>query len=189
MSGQIDGCTILVRSGIYVNPLNLSPADIRIGDIAHALGNQCRFSGHTSRFYSVAEHCVRVARLLDYEGYSREIRLWGLLHDAAEAYLVDLPRPLKRDPVFGAFYRDAEERAMRAVIERFGLTPDEPAAVKHADLTLLATERRDLMPSRGDWAVLDGVEPLPHEIDPMLPSIASSNFAVMYGDLSVRAAA
>src|ERR1039457_118422 len=80
-------------SGLRFWPLDPNPEKILIDDIAHALAHQCRFGGHASRFYSVAEHSVHVSRLCPPED-----ALWGLLHDASEAYLVDLPRPLKQLP-------------------------------------------------------------------------------------------
>ena len=107
-------------SGLRFWPLDPNPEKILIADIAHALAHQCRFGGHASKFYSVAEHSVHVSQLC-----LPEDALWGLLHDASEAYLVDLPRPLKLLPEF-APYREAERRLQRAVALRFGLPPDQP---------------------------------------------------------------
>jgi hypothetical protein len=98
------------------------------------LAHQCRFGGHASKLYSVAEHSVHVSQLCQ-----AEHALWGLLHDASEAYLIDLPRPLKLLPEFAA-YREAERRLQRAVAVRFGLPPDQPASVTEADDTMLWIE-------------------------------------------------
>jgi len=105
----------------------------------------------------VAEHSVRVARALP-----RELARWGLLHDATEAYVGDLPRPIKQQlPT----YRAAEEELMRLVAARFDLPWPMPPEVVEADTVLLATEARDLMaPPPADWEL--GVEPLPERIEP-----------------------
>lgn len=133
-------------TGRKVFPLQLRPEDVNLFDIAHSLARQCRFAGHTRQHYSVAQHSLLVAEQLP-----PGLRLWGLLHDASEAYLTDIPRPLKRLPEF-AFYREAEARAMLAICERFGLDPVEPACVKEADRLLLVTEARDFMaPLHDDW--------------------------------------
>lgn len=145
---------IETRSGRRFHPLNPQIADIHIEDIAHALSQQCRFSGHTRVHYSVAEHCVRVKELLERWRLPIEVQRWGLLHDASEAYLVDLPSPLKSDPRF-AFYGQAEVDLMRAICERFDLSHEMPIEVKDADEVLLATEARDLMAYRPEhWAKL-----------------------------------
>ena len=78
-------------TGKLVNPLDLTPQDVDIRDIAHHLSNMCRWQGATRHFYSVAEHCVHVSRLVP-TGYA----LLALLHDAAEAYMGDAIRPIKR---------------------------------------------------------------------------------------------
>src|ERR1017187_2988058 len=114
-----------------------------VEDIAHALAHRCRFGGHASKFYSVAEHSVHVSQL-----YLPEHALWGLLHDASEAYLVDLPRPLKLLPEF-APYREAECQLQRAVAVRFGLPPYQPASVTEADDTMLWIEAHSLLDSAG----------------------------------------
>lgn len=142
-------------TGVSFRPFEPVVEDIRINDIAHALSNQCRFSGHVRHFYSVAEHSVRVSRLVERLGHPPIVQLWGLLHDASEAYMVDLPTPLKAHPVFGALYREAEARLMVAIARRFQLPGTEPRAVRFADAVMLATEVRDLMPGRLEhWADL-----------------------------------
>jgi hypothetical protein len=149
-------------SGRKFYPLDPDPANIDVRDIAHALSNQCRFSGHTTRFYSVAEHSVLVSRVLQRRGAASEAVLWGLLHDATEAYLVDMPRPLKHDPEFGAAYRRFEHVLNLAVAERFGLPEYVPDSVHQADNDLLLTEKRDLLgPSPDLWYVGPG-EPVEH---------------------------
>lgn len=121
-------------------PLDPKPEDIDIVDIAHALSNQCRFAGHCKKFYSVAEHCVRVSWELP-----RKAKLWGLLHDASEAYLVDLPRPIKRGTRLGVEYKEMEEVLMDVICIKFGITSIEPPEVRKADNILLMTEARDLL--------------------------------------------
>ncbi len=109
----------------------------RAEDIAHALANTCRYGGHCHEFYSVAQHSVLVARALP-----QEFQLWGLLHDASEAYVADVPRPLK---LFLPNYRELEDGVMAAVVERFGLSVDMPAEVKRIDNAILATEAAQIM--------------------------------------------
>lgn len=169
-----------VRRGDYIQtysgrkfwPLDPDPAAITLEDIAHALSNQCRFTGHSRSFYSVAEHSVRVAWEVP-----RTHARWGLLHDAAEAYLTDLSRPIKHLDAMEP-YREAESRVMAAVCTRFGLDPVEPPAVKAADNRLLATEVRDLMiPDPDVWGKwLFEIDPLPLRIDPWPPSVARREF-------------
>jgi len=133
-------------------PLDPCADEVCIEDIAHALAHQCRFAGHTRAFYSVAEHSVRVSDYLletlrpMLGDAVIEVALWGLLHDASEAYLVDLPRPVKRQASMLP-YREAEVVVTAAIAQAFGLQPrfDHDPRVKHADVILLATEARDLM--------------------------------------------
>lgn len=130
---------ILTFSGICFRPLDPRPEDIRIQDIAHALAHLCRFGGHTRTFYSIAQHSVLVSHLCQ-----PEEALCGLLHDASEAYLLDVVRPLKDLAEFGA-YRAAESRLQRCIMEQFGMAPEQPASVTAADDWMLAIEYRDLM--------------------------------------------
>ena len=124
-------------SGTEFYSLEPDHEDVQLIDIAHALSNKCRFAGHCRDFYSVAQHSVLVSRQLP-----EEFKLWGLLHDAGEAYFADIPNPIKREfPLFEAI----ETPIMRAVAKRFHLVWPEPPQVKHADKQLLATEARDLL--------------------------------------------
>lgn len=149
---------IQTHSGRRFNPITPNPDAIVIQDIAHALSMQCRFSGHCHEFYSVAQHSVLVSHICN-----EEDALWGLLHDASEAYLVDVPRPIKRSGKFQA-YIDFENAMQEAVCRRFALPFQEPPSVKRADTKLLSTEARDLMsPLHSDWQ--QPVEPLPFKID------------------------
>jgi hypothetical protein len=149
---------IQTHSGRRFNPTKPNPDAIVIQDIAHALSMQCRFSGHCKEFYSVAQHSVLVSHICNDED-----ALWGLLHDASEAYLVDVPRPLKQSGKFQT-YIDFETEMQIAVCKRFGLPLQEPPSVKRADTKLLATEARDLMsPLHSDW--IQVVSPLPFVIE------------------------
>ncbi len=136
---QRRGDFIETFSGRQFWPLDPRPEDIFIEDIAHALSCVNRFTGHTRHAYSVAQHSVYVASCVP-----REDALWGLLHDAAEAYISDLSRPLKVLPEF-AFFREVEDRILAAVCERFGLDPIQPESVHHADKSMLWAEANQLM--------------------------------------------
>lgn len=164
-------------TGKRFDPLAPNPADLDVVDIAHALSLLCRFNGHCRVFYSVAEHCLRVARILP-----AELALWGLLHDAAEAYLSDVPRPIKAElPAFGQI----EDRLLERIARHFGLIWPMPEAVAQADTRLLATEARDLMSEPPEpWAL--GVEPLPGLIEPLGPAAAEEAFLERFQALAPR---
>src|SRR6202042_2288183 len=117
------------------------PAQWDAGDIARALANQCRFGGHSRVFYSVAQHCVIVSRAVEERGGDVEDVLAALMHDAGEAYLGDMPHPIKHRSELGAAFRDAEARLEQASRDRFKRKPNVPE-VKTVDRALLATERR-----------------------------------------------
>lgn len=136
-------------SGRAVWPLDPDPATIELDDIAHALSQLCRYNGHTRRFYSVAEHCVLVSRAVP-----REDALWGLLHDASEAYFGDLIRPVKP---FVEGFAAREAAMMRAVCARFGLPTLEPASVRRADALIIHDEALALLPPLPEpWSLTQG---------------------------------
>ena len=88
---------IMTRSKILIDPLAPNPELIYITDIAHALSMLCRANGHFKSFYSVGQHCINCAREAKARGYSRRVQLACLLHDASEAYLSDVTRPVKQE--------------------------------------------------------------------------------------------
>lgn len=137
--GYPGGSTIRVRSGRYVDLLDPDPATIDLGDIAHALASLCRFGGHTATFYSVAEHSLFVANAVRRQFGQCNAVGWALMHDATEAYLGDVVRPLKRTM---PQYIAAEQRMARAIGIRFGFPAgwDENVHVHDADQFMLVAE-------------------------------------------------
>lgn len=171
-------------SGRWIDPLAPEPASIDIDDIAQALSNQCRFGGHSRAFYSVAQHSVLVADVCVERGTGPAEALAALMHDAGEAYLVDLPHPLKHRSELGAPYRLAEARLEEAIRARFGLVPTD-GALKAIDRSLLATERALLTEGSDPWPELEGFEPLDLEIEPWVPARAKREFLARFEQLDV----
>jgi hypothetical protein len=170
--------SITTFSGVRFWPLLPNPADIRIEDIAHALSNQCRFAGHSREFYSVAEHSVRVSQLC-----RPEDALWGLLHDASEAYLSDVPAPLKELPAFEA-YRAAERSLQGTIAVRFGLSTEQPRSVTEADRAVLGIEICDLLRPLG--SPQPGRPPQKNKLtitNPWPPRIAKARFLTRFREL------
>lgn len=130
------GNSILTYTGIYFWPLDPKISEINIQDIAHALSRICRFNGHIEGFYSVAQHCVLCSWLC-----SEENKLYGLLHDSAEAYCCDLPSPIK---INLKKYKKMENRILAKICKKYDLPLIEPPEVKYWDYVLRATEMRDL---------------------------------------------
>lgn len=129
-------------SGIKFYFLEPTPDMININDIAQSLSRQCRFSGHLKKFLSVAEHSILVSRNCDN-------KLHGLLHDASEAYLLDVPSPIKQ---YLLNYKELEAGVMKAILEAFGLDPVLPPDVHDADTAQLKAEAIMLLPSGGkEW--------------------------------------
>ena len=157
-------------SGTRFYPLDPKPEEIDIRDIAYGLSMKGRYNGHVKQFrhYSVAEHSILLANNILYfismmknespylhNEEKRQIRLWALLHDAAEAYIPDMPRPIKRHKSMKAFCQ-IEKRIMRAVAKRFDLYPlEEPEIVKRADTAILRDEKHQCMEVQIPWNKLD----------------------------------
>lgn len=179
-------------------PIRPRPGDVCIEDVAHALALKCRFTGHCARFYSVAEHSVRCVQFLGEAVAGRHglmspaLAMAALLHDAAEAYLPDVARPIKDRFVVAAGdpesiecedFDAVEGTLLRAIFEGLGLpsawiTLGE-ATVKYADETLLATEARDLLgPPPAPWCELP--PPMREAISPWRWEIAERQFREMF---------
>jgi len=151
---------IMLASGALFDILDPEGSDFTLQDIAHGLGRVCRFAGQSNRFYSVAEHCVHVARLVPL-AHARA----ALLHDASEAFIGDVTRPLK---ALLPEYREIEARIEDAIATRLlsaeehaaagGAFPSDPfkvPAIKQADAAMCLIEARQLMPAApGYWSSL-----------------------------------
>lgn len=159
-------------------PLDPRPEHVRIEDIAHALSNRCRYGCFARPFYSVAQHSVLVSEHCD----PRDA-LWGLLHDAEEAYspFGDIPRPVKvRLP---PFVRKVNARIQNAVCLRFGLDPVEPESVKHADNAIILDEKAAVMRHGGSLSCIPGTERLGVIIYPWEPEFAEAAFLARFDQL------
>lgn len=163
-------------TGKLFNVFDFDPAMIDILDIAHALSNQCRFSGHVKQFYSVAEHSYWVATL------SKE-PLKALLHDASEAYLVDIPRPIKPHLTN---YVKIEEKLQRAIFKKFGLSENIPNEIKIIDSRMCVTEGEKLMPDISHWKMLDKFAPFSSKwmIECWSPAKAKHYFLTLFMQLT-----
>lgn len=159
-------------------PLDPKADEVCIEDIAHSLSLQCRYAGHCILFYSVAEHSVLIARWLVKNHFGPLTALHGLLHDAAETYLVDLPSPVKRDmPI----YKAMEERVWReAIAPAFGLSAKIPDVVHEVDSRIIADELVNLKPM--DWHKGHD-NPLGVSIGCWSPSVAEEEFLATYDAL------
>jgi uncharacterized protein len=172
-------------SGRWVNPFDPDPDQLDAGDIARALANQCRFGGHSRVFYSVAQHSVIVSELVEQRGGDAEDVFAALMHDASEAYLGDMPHPIKHRSSLGAAFKAAEDHLEAALRERFGIKAHVPE-IKRADRALLATERRAFSGEGWHWPELEGVEPLELELTAVAPDEAAQAFAQRYAELAAR---
>lgn len=178
------GATILMGSGLYFDYATPEVSPITIEDIAWGLASTGRFAGQCWSpilkrrvFYSVAEHCVRMSMVVP-----RAFALDALMHELGEAPCGDLTSPLKR---LCPDFKTIEKRCARAIETRFGVTMTDPALIKHYDLRMLATERRDLMRWGGEaWEILDGVEPLDMIILPAGPEAAAEAFLARYKEIA-----
>lgn len=168
---------IQTSSGFYFNFLHPEESPFTIEDIAFALSKLCRFTGHVRSFYSVAQHSVAVSKLVPPED-----ALAGLLHDASEAFMGDINSPLKQ---LLPDYRKIERTVEAAILGRFGLPTILAKSVKVADLIMLATEKRDLMPGQIDehWDIVRGVEPISDIIYPLDWRMAYFSFLDRYREI------
>ena len=164
-------------SGNIFWTLDPRPEEVFIEDIAHALSNLCRFTGHCNTFYSVAEHCINVSRKCS----NPENALWGLLHDASEAYINDLQTPVK---AFLLEYQKIEKGIERVIKKRFNIGNVNEKEIKEIDIRMLITERNDNMkPPFIPWEC--EVDPYDIIFDYYTPKEAESEFLksfdILYG--------
>lgn len=152
------------------------PEDFNLTDIAHALSNICRFTGHSRVFYSVAQHSVLVSRLCEPKN-----KVAGLLHDAAEAYIGDINHPLKS---YLDGIKKLERQIAEAIFLQFGIKYWDRLDVFRADKIMLATENRDLMPTSDGWYLPE--PPMEAKIEPLMPVEAEALFWEEYAVLGGR---
>ena len=138
--------------------------------------------GHSRVFYSVAQHSVIVSRVVEERGGDVEDVFAALMHDASEAYLGDMPHPIKHRSPLGAAFKEAEDNLERVLRERFGINADVPE-IKRVDRSLLATERRAFSGESWHWPELEGVEPLALELTAWSPDAAAEAFVRRYEEL------
>lgn len=165
-------------AGVEFPVLNPKPEHVWITDISHALSNICRFGGHVNKFYSVAQHSIIVS-----ENVPAEFAFEGLMHDATEAYIGDLVRPLKHCGLLDDFH-EIEAVVWGAIAEKFSLLKELPSCIHEADARVLMTEKRDLKSKRTGgtpWAVK--AEPYDFTIHALPPEEAERRFAARFNKL------
>lgn len=177
------GPAVTTATGKAFYPFDPRAEEVEIQHIAASLSTRARFTGSTRQFYSVAQHSALVADYME-----RPHRLWGLLHDAAEAYLPDVVSQMKPrtylEDLDGSLvkFKTIEKRIMRAVCQHFGLPEEEPAGLKKVDVSVLLAEARDMLPTRevGWWP--DG-DPIQEFVYPLGPRASKILFLSRYYEI------
>lgn len=184
--GRVEGPTILLGSGFYYDLERPEESRMTIEDVAYGLAFTCRFRGQCVEratgervFYSVADHCEIMSRIVP-----PEIAFDALMHEVGETVVGDPPTPLK---TFCPDIRTVEKRCEAAGLRSFGVPMRNRALLKHFDLVMAATERRDLTPWNGErWPFLDdlGIKPLDMRIVPREPKDSAMAFLRRYAELA-----
>ncbi|MDW9357478.1 hypothetical protein GOL81_26255 [Sinorhizobium medicae] len=170
------GPSIMLASGTWFDLLDPWNSHFTIEDISQGLSNICRYAGQCRDFYSVAEHSLHVCDT------AAEFKLEALLHDAAEAFIGDITRPLKQ---LLPEYKAIEANVEAAIYSRFGLNQMATPHVKLADLRVLAAEQSQLMPAGTDyWAAQSDVRPAPVTVEFLSPSNARERFLAKFHELT-----
>ena len=157
-----DGGWMQIANGRIFHPLDPRVNEVYLEDIAQSLSRQIRYNGMSDRAISVAQHSVQCAWLVEQTGGSAEIQLAMLMHDAAEAYIGDMIRPLK---VLIPEFAKIEDRIMEVINERYNLPTISHKALKYYDNLALAWEKRDIYKSSREWP---GMMDVPTWLAPMV---------------------
>lgn len=175
---RITDSVILLGSGHYFDFDNPEGSIFTIHDIARSLSNLCRFTGHVKHYYSISQHCVMMSRVVP-----SEHALAALLHDATEAFINDLSRPLKRRC---PDYRMIEERIEPAVMDRFGVPYPFHPCVLEADMRMQMTEQRQLMANHDDWGYPSSMQPYDIYLGSWMPDEAMGRFLSRYRVITTK---
>lgn len=178
-------------SGVAFDLLNPTAAMVKIEDIAHHLARINRFTGATREPYSVAQHSVLVARVIEREFPGTDLPIGGLLHDSHEAYIGDISTPLKDllgRPKINRISGEIDLAVAEALIgDQWDRCLMIHPAVKNADLRMLATEKRDLLePSEREWEWTKGVDPYDFKITPWGVEDSERAFLEMFHKLTAK---
>lgn len=167
---------IMTYTGKKFYPLNPRIEDIDIEDIAHALSMKCRYTGHCNAFYSVAQHSYIASLLSD-----RNLALTALMHDASEAYLPDVARPIK--PYLNGFC-EIENHLLELIFKKFGLEYPISAAIKLTDSRLCLTEAISLGFDVSEWELATKYHLYNIPIFPVGPEKAKELFMGRFKELN-----
>ncbi len=163
--------------------LDPKPEMIDIIDIAHALAHTCRYGGHASRFYSVAEHCVIMSRFMEGANFANDACFAALMHDAAEAYLGDIPAPIKDQlPQF----KELEEVVETAIARKFKLRQPLHPIIKEYDMRILKDEKRQVMGNVPWGEQMENVWPLGVELYCWAPEMAKKRFLQQFEHIAAK---
>ncbi len=169
-------CRIMLQSGCLFDLADPEASEIKVEDIAHGLAHTCRYAGQCDGFYSVAEHSVLVSQTVPHA------KLAALFHDAAEAFVGDMSRPLKQ---LLPEYIKIEKRIERAIFQRLGIGWPVPAEVKTADYNVMAAEQLILMPAgTNEWLRDANILPAKVDIQRLDPKKAKAMFLQSYAELT-----
>lgn len=176
MHGTVMKPTIATATGQYFNFLEPDPTLISIKDVSIGLSNTCRFGGQCKRFYSVAEHCVLMSHIVH-----QKFALIALMHDAAEAFTGDIPKPLKQLlPDFAII----EDRVEVAISDAFDVPAKLPPEVKLADRQMLCAEQMQVMGNSDEWVHTQSTEPAQITVEFWSPVEAEKAFVSRYNQLT-----
>lgn len=186
---------ICTYSGKAVDPVNFREDDIELVDVAHALSLVCRFNGHVRFHYSVAQHSTLGVLWMQTKDVvaghdSLTVQRWFALHDAAEAYICDMPRPIKRQPGVRELFKRIEDNILEKFANRFDLPPIQTvqASVDAVDLRMLYTEKRDCHGTpEAVWPSLSVPDPAPYpsKVQPRTPEQVKAEYLDMLGSLGI----
>lgn len=166
----------MLQSGCLFDLANPEASPINIEDIAHGLAHTCRYAAQCRRFYSVAEHSILVSNVVEHA------KLAALLHDAAEAFVGDMSKPLKQ---LLPEYSRIEKQIERVIFEHFNIEWPAPPEVKVADYSVMAAEQQILMPAgTNEWMRVERIVPADIKIHPLDPMSAKAAFLERFSKLA-----